>query len=199
MFRDRFSGNDKLLEFVEGNRLPADVEDFVASVQDPQLKKHCRLFMWPADHLKSSLDIDHPDVSPRICPKCHSIYTKRSDQNWLLIQTAIDVCSRSKAWIKAEYTSGSDLYHGLGASRTAVWLGAGAVLAYDLVLRPLMRFDPTEFRHADALSIALVIVTAVVLAWAETFVYWKCRDQLESSYERRVAAGVAMASREIYG
>jgi hypothetical protein len=198
MYRDNFDGRDELLALVEGAR--SNVEKFEDRAEDPRLKAHFKLWVWPETHLQSKLEPHHSGMNPRGCRTCVSIYEQRWDENWLLIQSMIDYCSRNESgrWIKAEYTSGSDLYHALGASRTAVWLGVVGTLIYDGGVRFLMGFDPTEFQKVSVLPSLGLAVFVVALTALETFVLTKCRVQLETSYERRVAAGAALVAREMY-
>ncbi|QSE94208.1 hypothetical protein JWS13_39225 [Rhodococcus pseudokoreensis] len=57
-------------------------------------------------------------------------------EDWGLAQAALDVVDTFKtgAGIKSEYTTGSDLYHALGAVRIAVVMSLAIVLCYDITL-----------------------------------------------------------------
>jgi len=52
-------------------------------------------------------------------------YSKRWHDNWDVLRAIIDISEASEATrgIKREYTHLSDIYHALGATRTAVWAG----------------------------------------------------------------------------
>jgi hypothetical protein len=51
-------------------------------------------------------------------------YRSRWYQNWDVLRALVDICESTEATrgIKREYTTLSDLYHALGASRTALWV-----------------------------------------------------------------------------
>ncbi|WP_416416139.1 hypothetical protein [Paenarthrobacter aromaticivorans] len=109
------------------------------SRQDIQWKKSKKLFLRPVKHFCGS----SKTTEAYRCPKCEDIYEGYFYQNWVLLQSMIDYCSghESRRWIKTEYTSGSDLYHGLGAARVACGLGWATAVAYDLIIRPFIHPD----------------------------------------------------------
>lgn len=127
-YLEKYGGERSLVDWVDAKSHP---EHFETRLGHPKYKRVLHYWLRLANHVPSASA--HPTGSdPHRCPECIRLYKDRWHQNWTLFQSVLDYCASkgNRAWIKQEYTSGSDLYHGLGASRTAVWLSALIALLY---------------------------------------------------------------------
>lgn len=84
-------------------------------------------------------------------------YSDRWHENWDVLRAVVDIAGSdpSTGQIKHEYTVLSDLYHALGASRTALSVGLGGVVTF-AVLYPNKYID-----HPVGSTLGLVLVWAI--------------------------------------
>jgi hypothetical protein len=173
-----------------------DRDFFDRETSDIHLKRRFGFFLRPVKHLCSLDSHESLKVSAYRCQKCISIYSLRSEDNWTRFQSLLDYCSATeeRRWLKIEYTSGSDLYHGLGSARSAVLVSLFASIVYALI---------GWISGLDEMpkSFGLVIVAAIsaaALVFAEYFLLSRCRDELSRNYEGRTASGLAFVSKDLY-
>ncbi|KQR54064.1 hypothetical protein ASF88_04305 [Leifsonia sp. Leaf336] len=194
-YLSKYGGERWLVDWVDTR---SSSEHFDMRLGHPEYRHVLVLWLRLTDHLPSAQK--HPaGVDPHRCPECIRLYKERWHQNWTLFQSVLDYCSANgnRSWIKQEYTSGSDLYHGLGASRTAVWLSAVAALLYSAALGPITGFERLAAMVADPANAAVFLVLICGLIGFELRILSRCRDQVSRVYEEKVAAALAVASREI--
>lgn len=80
--------------------------------------------------------------------------------NWEVVRALIElVASRGGQELKTEFTELSDVYHGVGAARTAIYSGWFAGAGLGLV------YGVHHDEHLGHLALATVIVLAVTLFW----------------------------------
>ena len=121
-----------------------------------------------------------------ICDECRNSYHERFIRHWSIVVSMLDFTSgfQHAGAIKDEYTSGSDIYHALGAART------GIVGTWYVSLGYLF------FVAHPALSVFLVGVPLIsVLAFVQYKVLSSARRQAFDNLVARVAAGLAWFSR----
>lgn len=130
----------------------------------------------------------HTGCATMICAVCRKEYEERFRRNWSIVMAMLDFTSgfQNAGVIKAEYTSGSDIYHALGAARTAI-VGAWYVsLGYSfLVARPAI----------SILELVLGALSISMLAFVQYKVLSSARKQAYLNLVARVAAGLAWFSR----
>ena len=130
----------------------------------------------------------HPGCASMVCADCRKDYEERFRRNWSIVMAMLDFTSgfQNAGVIKTEYTSGSDIYHALGAARTAI-VGAWYVsLGYLLlVARPTI----------SILELMLGAVSMSMLAFVQYKVLSSARKQAYLNLVARVAAGLAWFSR----
>lgn len=121
-----------------------------------------------------------------ICDSCRKDYQDRFIRHWSIVVSMLDFTSgfQNAGVIKNEYTSGSDIYHALGAARTGIVGAWYASLGYlILVAQPPL----------------LVGLTGGLLISALAFTQYKvlssARRQAFENLVARVAAGLALFSR----
>lgn len=121
-----------------------------------------------------------------ICDKCRKDYQERCTRHWSIVVSMLDfTCGFHNAGaIKHEYTSGSDIYHALGAARTGIVGAWYASLGYlVLVAQP-----PILVGLTDGLLIS-------ALAFVQYKVLSSARRQAFDNLVARVSAGLALFSR----
>lgn len=132
----------------------------------------------------------HDDCDPSkdatICDECRNFYHERFIRHWSIVVSMLDfTCGFQNAEaIKNEYTSGSDIYHALGATRTGI-VGAWYVSLGYLIFVTHPSFSVTLF--GGLLISGLAFVQYKVLSSA--------RRQAFDNLVARVAAGLAWFSR----
>lgn len=121
-----------------------------------------------------------------ICDTCREDYHNRFIRHWSIVVSMLDfTCGFQNAGvIKNEYTSGSDIYHALGAARTGIVGAWYASLGY----LPLVAQPPLLVGSLGALLIS-------VLAFTQYKVLSSARRQAFDNLVARVAAGLALFSR----
>lgn len=130
----------------------------------------------------------HAGCVPMVCAACRTRHEERFRRNWSIVMALLDFTSgfQNAGVIKNEYTSGSDIYHALGAARTAI-VGAWYVsLGYLFLVA------------GQAISILEVILGALsisMLAFVQYKVLSSARKQAYLNLVARVAAGLAWFSR----
>ena len=134
---------------------------------------------------------------PSRCDGCSQRWEKNFILNWSLYQTLLDLastCQRFQA-VKNEYTSGSDLYHALGASRRALSLATLGVVSYETMA--ILNHRSPALPHGDSLGVFVVWICIVFATW---FAIWRpltiCRRNTDDNYRRRVGALLALITRE---
>lgn len=130
------------------------------------------------------------------CVGCQERYASDFVANWCVYQTLIDVAADRgpNSVAKFEYTSGSDLYHALGAGRRAVSLAAVGAVAY-AAFTLFAGIAPThDLGGTRGWVVWLVIVASTWGAVWQTFTV--CRRNVDISYRRRVASYLALVTRE---
>lgn len=193
LYLDEFDGRHDFIEVLDEK--PAQLDALKERIQDANL----RGWGWPLplnrpeNHLHAAVG---SLPKPFRCDTCVETHTARVDSNWTLLQSMIDFSSGNPkySWLKLEYTSGSDLYHGLGAARTAVFCSGAVSLIYDGLIRPWV-----EHRYHLTLApgaIAPAIVAVLAIALAESYVLSKCRNHVLSVHDRRIAGALAAMSRD---
>ena len=193
-------GRDALVNWVD--YVGSGRESLDERTADPNLKREWLIFMRPSQHLDSSIPSSLPhDVVQKQwkCQECIRIYEKRFYENWTLLQSMIDYCSGPdvRRWIKTEYTSGSDLYHCLGASRTAACLAAAVAILYNAALRPLMGLGAIPSLFTVPWQYFWLFLILAFFIFGQLVVLWTCRDQLVRSYEDRIAVALAFVSKDL--
>jgi hypothetical protein len=121
-----------------------------------------------------------------ICDECRNSYRERFVRHWSIVVSMLDfTCGFQNAGaIKNEYTSGSDIYHALGAART------GIVGAWYVALGYLL------FVAHPTLSVWLLGIPFIsILAFVQYKVLSSSRKQAFDHLVARVAAGLAWFSR----
>lgn len=123
-----------------------------------------------------------------ICRDCRTTYRETFIRHWSIVVAMLDFTSgfQNAVAIKNEYTSGSDIYHALGAARTGIvsawYLSLGYFLA---VARP----------DHSWLAVVLGALLVSVLAFMQYKVLSSARNQVFTSLAARTAAGLAWFSR----
>ena len=130
----------------------------------------------------------------RRCKECCDAYELHFIDHWTLFQAIVDIVSGSAqhAVLKAEYTSGSDLYHALGASRRAVTLAASGVVLYTFATSKLFASAPVVDAWTWTRWVGLVGAVWAVIWLALT----TCRRKVDENYTRRIATYLAVVTRE---
>lgn len=129
---------------------------------------------------------------PDRCASCMDAYRDAFVRNWRLFQTVLDATDLDPRLrpIKLEYTSGSDLYHALGASRRALSLAGVLGLSGESVA---YFYDATSAGPFGRLAVWLAVWALVLLAlW---YSLTNSRRSVDADYRDRVAAVLAYASR----
>ena len=87
-------------------------------------------------------------------------YEKKLQRNWDLVRFHLHrICSKADSWeLKAEVTSLCDIYHGIGASRTTIFLACGTHFLYNL-------FAKAEDLVVEPTGTAVAIIGAYPLAF----------------------------------
>lgn len=169
--------------FVRTDRGAAILKEFLDRGGKAELIAH----VWPHDEL-SEQDITKGVEDAATCAECRRRYEERFQRNWSIVMALLDFTSgfQNAEVIKTEYTSGSDIYHALGAARTAI-VGAWYVaLGYLLIVaRPTMSVG----------EVALGALSISVLAFVQYKVLSSARRQAFLNLVARVAAGLAWFSR----
>ena len=197
LYFDKYKGSLSLLTALDQrDSTEADVKERIGL---PELKRKFGLFARPEgrQHLHVGSDLEeHSAGKAWWCRECADTYIKRWDGNWILLQTTIDYCASpaENRWIKDEYISGSDLYHGIGAARAAVWLAFLTSLGYDGIVRPLLASAPPDLA-AQPWNYVGVVGSTLALTGFQVFVLTRSRNQTARVYHARIAASLAMLSR----
>lgn len=161
--------------------------------------------MVPTDHLHPDAGpVDIPQSrarAPVACAECERIYEARFRQNWTLVQSMIDYCSgdETRRWIKTEYATGSDLYHGIGSARTAAVWGILLAFLYDLVYRGIFLGQSTwlvDLPDSWWRPAALAALFAG-LGIGQYLVLSMSRETLVQNYENRIASALAFVSKDL--
>jgi hypothetical protein len=131
---------------------------------------------------------------PIVCRDCRAVYMRRFRWNWAVIMAMLDyVSSRSDgAAIKLEYAAGSDIYHALGAARTAIATSAVGSIGYQLVFHLLVG-GPIGADAGVRFLVGAFVVAA--LAYAQYQVIHSAREQSSTNLAIRTAAALAWYSR----
>lgn len=202
----KYNGNRAVLEWIDAkNHDPAVKHSPVLHKVEPLDDRLCAvdsltrkfwILQKPRRHLCDTPG--PPKPLPDRCPNCRRIWSRRFSQNWTLFQSAVDYCSatETRRWIKHEYTVGSDIYHALGASRTAAVLAALGVVVYDTVLVGRLNFDyslPNVWTN-NRLGLLVVWFTWCAFTAAQYLLFRRSRDNVSKDYEERIAAGLAFVS-----
>lgn len=141
--------------------------------------------------LTTTLHEDCDAEQPIVCRDCRVAYTRRFRWNWAVIMAMLDYSSSRPegASVKAEYAAGSDIYHALGAARTAIAAAAVGSIAYRFVFHALLG-PPGGL--GPFLGGAVIVA---VLAYAQYQVIHSAREQASTNLTIRTAAGLAWFSR----
>lgn len=197
LYCDRYRGNMDLLRSIDA--AGENVEAAERRIAAPQFRNLLGVLMQPTEHLDvAAASSDPPGNSPAWkCKRCAQIYTDRCAENWTLLQSLIDYCSGVKGhrWLKLEYTSGSDLYHAMGAAQTAVIVSVVGSVAYNLVTRQVLsaRALPAMPDGIDAYALFLAFAFTVVSV--QFGVLRICRGRIDLGHSSRIAAALAFASK----
>lgn len=129
----------------------------------------------------------HEDCSaaePTNCKYCRELYGTRFRANWSIVMAMIDYASSTQqgSVIRPEYACISDIYHALGAARTAIATASIAVIGLNIVL-------------ADATTGVLPSTLIALLAYAQYQVLHSARESVSMDLTTRTAANLAWYSR----
>ena len=146
-------------------------------------------------------EIDHKrlDRPPYRCDRCRTSYEKRFVYNWTLVQTMLDfsVTLNKDSQSKPEFTSGSDLYHALGASRSGVLLAFAMSTSYNLLAHIVpVTADFHPFKQAFWHDVLWLLIVAGV-AFLEVRVLNSARGNTHANFRDRVAMSLAWMSRHV--
>lgn len=186
-------GSEEVLDRIAGCRdLPVPLAQQIRTAQEKVRERGPLRLLLLSSHLcggaKSS--------SWRRCSACASQYEANFVRNWQLYQLLIDLTSTHREFsaIKYEYVTGSDLYHALGATRRAVSLASLAAVA--LAFTPAGVMGLEQVSAAGAGSVAWLLAT-IAAGWGGLWLaLTRCRRNTDASYRRRVAAYLALITRE---
>lgn len=133
-------------------------------------------------------------LPPNANEELNSAYDTRWRDNWLVVMAALDVGEDrdSLAEIKREYTNLSDIYHALGACRTALAAALMLVVTYDLLQHWSELADhvwPSVWGASIALLGGLYLLTRL----------HKARTQTEKSVLNRLGLGLRSVLPEASG
>lgn len=167
-----------------------EAEQIVEVTKPEALLAGTRFRSFRVLRLNSALHEDCDAAEPIACRDCRRAYTARCRWNWAVIMAMLDFTSSRPEGIpiKAEYAAGSDIYHALGAARTAVACAAIGSIGYRLVFH--LVFGPgavVAFLNGAALIAAL--------AYAQYQVIHSAREQASVNLTIRTAAALAWFSR----
>lgn len=143
--------------------------------------------------LKSALHDPCTASEPADCRDCRRAYSERFRWNWAVVMAMLDFAGSRPdgATIKFEYAAGSDIYHALGAARTAIATAAIGSVVYPVVLY-LIRGLPIT---VDAATHVLLCGSLIaVLAYAQYQVIHSAREQSSKNLTIRVAAALCWFS-----
>lgn len=196
---DTYKGEYSLL--VELDQLGSTRQEIDERIHLPVVHPFLIIFARPRGRVHLGTGTGAPHQLKRAawrCAECARVYERRSDQNWILLQSTIDYCASTPngKWIKDEYISGSDLYHGFGAARAAVWLALLVATAYDGIVKPLMTTGSFPDIAYQPSNFAGVLITTVVLSVTQVYVLTRSRNQTAQVYHARVASALALVSRK---
>lgn len=183
-------GNFEVIAWVDARIV--DRNAFETQTEGVVLKRRFGFFLQPEIHLCSN-----SSASAAIrCQQCIKAYSSRSENNWTLFQSLLDYCSAAdeRRWLKSEYTSGSDLYHGLGSARSAVLVSLYVSCGYELVrlTTSLNGVPPSGW------FVALAVLLSFGTVFLEYYLLSRCRDELSRNYETRTAVALAFVSRDLH-
>lgn len=198
----RLGGSDEVLAWVDGEPDPHHITQRLAV--NPRLKRVALVLLRPTQHLAGCQY--HKQIlrsQPINCRECRRLYSKRFALNWTTVQSLIDYASASeeRAWIKSEYTVGSDLYHALGAARTAlmssVFVGVGYFGTIYASIHPEM--TPIRLIRDNMADRAIYVLLGWLVVTASLWlVLTRSRDNVNANFQPRVAAGLAFVSKDLH-
>lgn len=145
-------------------------------------------------NLSKPLHVGCAAVNPTACQDCLEVYSDRFQSNWATVMAMIDYVSSHPAGVpvKTEYAAGSDIYHALGAARTAIATAALAVIGYQVV-RHLVAGHAVTAQAVGAFVVGAGVV--FVLGYAQYQVIHSARERCATHLAIRTAAGLAWFSR----
>lgn len=124
-----------------------------------------RLIDWRTSPCQTSGD---PDCSclpsgQETAPDLKSAYEARWKENWDVVMVCLNVYASDPAMIevKRTYASHSDIYHALGASRTAIWSGLATLVTYNGLVHPGRFVD----HSARSLVVFMLTIVASAAVW----------------------------------
>jgi hypothetical protein len=141
--------------------------------------------------LRTALHENCVATEPIVCRECRKAYTTRFRWSWAVIMAMLDYSSSRPegAAIKAEYAAGSDIYHALGAARTAIASAAVGSIGYRFVFHVVLGPD------GGLVGFLIAAALVVVLAYAQYQVIHSAREQSSTNLTIRTAAALAWFSR----
>ncbi|HEY7594080.1 MAG TPA: hypothetical protein VH969_13090 [Actinophytocola sp.] len=130
---------------------------------------------------------------PAVCQKCRYEYAKRFRWNWAVIMALLDYAGNRPdgAAIKLEYAAGSDIYHALGAARTAIATAAIGSIGYRLTFHILFG-PPVHVGHLVQFVVGGSLIA--LLAYAQYQVIHSAREQASTNLTIRTAAALCWFS-----
>lgn len=133
-------------------------------------------------------------AKPIVCRTCRTAYTRRFRWNWAVVMAMLDYSgSRPEgASIKFEYAAGSDIYHALGAARTAIATAAIGSIVYRMVFHVVL--GPVA-RDGAVVQVFIGAVAIAALAYVQYQVIHSAREQSSTNLTIRTAAALAWFSR----
>lgn len=197
-FKD-LRGSMDVLRWVDGHSGPAHIDKRMAD--RVTYTRFLRILLRPEFHLPDCKGSPKTKL-PINCKPCRKAYKDSFVLNWTSTQSLIDYASATadRAWVKGEYTVGSDLYHALGAARTSLSVsvplaGYVAILHGYLVPRYALRALADEGLLPRAVAVFIVWLLSTAALW---FVFRKSRDNVDINYRSRLAAALAFVSRDLH-
>lgn len=144
--------------------------------------------------LNKPLHEDCPDAEPTACKTCLAEYSSRFRWNWAVVMAMIDYASSTSKGetIKEEYASASDIYHALGAARTAIATAAIGSLAFRVGAHFYLHIPTTA---ATYLHFAIGVVLISLVGYAQYQVIHSARERCSTNMAIRTAASLSWFSR----
>jgi hypothetical protein len=146
--------------------------------------------------LRADANLHEPCTAsaPADCGDCRKAYAHRFRWNWAIVMAMIDFAgSRTDgATIKHEYAAGSDIYHALGAARTAIASAAIGSVVFRIVFHV---GQGLSWSWGGAGHLLLGGALIALLAYAQYQVIHSAREQSSRNHTIRIAAALCWYSR----
>jgi hypothetical protein len=175
--------------------LTRDDEQIREVTKRRDLLRNGRTFSFKVLTLKAKLhDKRCTAAEPAACRDCRKVYAERFRWNWAIVMAMIDFAgSRTDgATIKHEYAASSDIYHALGAARTAIASAAIGSVVFRIVFHVGQGLSWT---WGGAGHLVLGGLLIALLAYAQYQVIHSAREQSSRNNTIRIAASLCWYSR----